>query len=222
MTLPDLATVDDLQAILKQTLAGNDLTYGEALLGLASGKVRAECKQDITEVDTDTVSFPGTFDLEFHLPQRPVFSIDSITTDGQTVDPDGYTWRRDGTVRRVTGSWITDPGVLSTQGSPAYMGPAGSTTGPIFTAPSWFGPDTMLTVVYSHGVADVPGDLVELTARLAAMAFVQPVGVTREQIQGYSVHYSGMQAVPSMEFSPDDLRICRRYRRAAGSLNLRR
>ena len=222
MTLPTLATADDLAAILKSPLTGDDLEYGESLLAMASGVVRSECRSDITKVVGDVLTIPGTFDLEIKLPQRPVFDITSITTDGQPVDATGYTWRRDGTVRRVTGSWITDPGVLSAQGAPAYMGPAGSTEGPIFTAPSWFGPDVTLEITYSHGYAEIPGELVELTARLAAMAFARPVGITREQIGGYSVHYDGMQSVPSMTLSEQDQRICRRYRSAAGMLSVRR
>lgn len=79
------ATVADLEALLKTTYAGDDITQVEALLDAASDHLRFVIGQDVFPVTTSTYTAYPTFGRE-DLPQWPVVDGSvSVVRDGVAV-----------------------------------------------------------------------------------------------------------------------------------------
>ena len=78
------ATVSDLEALLKTTYVGDDITQVEALLDAASGHLRFVIGQDVFPVTTTTyVAYP-TFGRE-DIPQWPVVEVVSVQRGGVNI-----------------------------------------------------------------------------------------------------------------------------------------
>ncbi len=78
------ATVSDLEALLKTTYVGDDITQVEALLDAASGHLRFIIGQDVFPVTTTTyVAYP-TFGRE-DIPQWPVVEVVSVQRGGVSI-----------------------------------------------------------------------------------------------------------------------------------------
>lgn len=78
------ATVEDLEALLKTTYAGDDMLQVEALLNAASGHLRFVIGQDVFPTTTSTYTAYPTFGRE-DLPQWPVVEVVSVTRDGAPI-----------------------------------------------------------------------------------------------------------------------------------------
>ena len=95
MTLPPLATTDDLVA---RTITWDDQTLAETYLAVASASVRDAAGVPISRV-TSTVPLFGDGGQWLRLPGPPVSSVASVVLDGVTVDVgeyalvDGYLFR---------------------------------------------------------------------------------------------------------------------------------
>jgi hypothetical protein len=201
MSLPDLATLDDVVALLQRDLTPSEQTNATRLLGMASSVVRKYVRQDITQTVNDVVTLPGNWSNVLELPQRPVTAVSSVVMNGATLPT--TQWRLvDSRLFIGTGSWQTDYGTML-WGGPALYGPAGSTAGPQATGASWQGPQASVTVTYTHGYAEVPGDVVNVVAGLVALAVASPVGVNMEQVGGYKVQYSRSEG-GSMRLTAED------------------
>lgn len=101
------ATVPDLEALLKTTYEGDDITQVEALLDAASGHLRHVIGQDVYPTTTTTYTAYPTFGRE-DLPQWPVVKVESVTRGGVDVPftyRPGYLMVRGDEPCEVTFTW---------------------------------------------------------------------------------------------------------------------
>ena len=217
MSLPLLATLPDVAAILQRDLTSQETTNGTRLLGMASDMVRRYTRQQISQTVNDTIVLPGNWDNVLVLPQRPVTNVSSVLING--ASPVYQVWRTvDDTLFMGTGAYQPDFGVLLWGGN-ALWGPAGSNTGPQATGATWQGPSSQITVTYTHGFAEIPGDIVNVVAGMVALAIASPVGVNMEKIGGYQVAYSRSEG-GAMQIQPADKEILNYYRKRAISTSI--
>jgi hypothetical protein len=192
-----LATPADLASLLQQDV---DTATATLLLETATGIVQTVTGQRIVQVVNDVVVLDveaRDHDRWLSLPQRPVTAVSAVLLGATSLASSDYSvqlsrgrlWRIYGWRLATTGSWL---------------------------AP------TTVTVTYTHGYA--AGDQRLQTARqaalsLAASAYSNPAGATREQIDDYQVAYEAMSA--RMEAAPALQALLRRqYGRAPGSVQL--
>lgn len=164
--MPAFATLDDLNAVLGETI---DETRGELALDLASGAIRSWTRQTLDLVEDDTLTVPGSWDTNLTLPERPVVDITSVTVDAEELEADS--WRLDGdalyrlsrwggpdvTVEvvythgyeiipddirgfclRLAARWLTNPQGLRTESIGTYsVGFGGDITGALVAESEW-------------------------------------------------------------------------------------
>ena len=216
MALPPLATIEDVAALLQRDLTPAEVTNGVRLIAMASDVVRRYTRQQITQA-TETIVLPGNWDNTLVLPQRPITAVSSVLINGAT--PTYTVWRVvDDTLFVGTGSFQPDFGVMM-WGGMALMGPAGSNNGPQATGASWGGPQAQITITYTHGYSEVPGDIVNIVAGLVAIAIASPVGVEQERVGGYQVKYSRSEG-GSMRLTDEDKAGLNYYRKRAMSSSI--
>lgn len=144
-------------AELASTLASTEedrLTQAEAL-------VRAYCGWHIapSKEATDTLTLSGGVLL---LPSLYVTAVSEVTEDGEALDPDLYSWTRDGRVYARRGWWAT-----------------------------WWPTRTRsLTVTYTHGYESPPPDVVAVVRAVAQRAVDNPNSLVRRQVGPFSATYS--------------------------------
>lgn len=191
-----LATPEDLASLLER----DDLDAYKAglLIEVATAVVQEAAGQRIVRASSEVLlePSPGRW---LWLPQLPVVSVESVSLDGTELvagtdySVRGYRlWRAAGW--QSVASWET-AGTL---------------------APS------VIAVAYTHGYEDGAQELQrarQAVLALAAAAYSNPAGVSREQIDDYAVAYEQMSA--RMEAAPymrDGLR--RFYGRSAGLITI--
>jgi len=217
VALPDLATIEDVVAIIQRDLTPAEQTSATRLIPMASALVRRYTRQNITQTVDDTIVLPGNWDNVLALPQRPVTSVKSVLINGKA--PVYQVWRSiDDTLFMGTGAYQPDYGVMLWGGN-ALWGPAGSNTGPQATGATWQGPQAQITVTYTHGYDEVPGDIVNIVAGMVALAIASPVGVASEQIGGYKVGYNRSEG-GSMQLQEADKQTLNYYRKRATSTSI--
>lgn len=187
MTLPALATLDDVAAIIGRPLTSAEQTNGTRLLDMASGMVRRYTRQTITQVVDDVVTLPGNWGHTLTLPNRPVQSVSSVQFAGATAPTTSYKLVGDD-LFLGTGAFMPDYSGVQWGGS-ALWGPAGSNNSPQATGATWQGPQAQITVTYTHGYATTPQDIVNEVAGMVALQLSTSVGVQQEKIGGYEVQY---------------------------------
>lgn len=211
MSLPDLATVDDVVAIIQRDLSATEQTSAARLIPMASAMVRRYTRQNITQA-TETVTLPGNWTHILELPQRPVTSVTSVVINGATSP--STSWKLvDNRLFLSTGSFQPDYGQMYA-GGPNLWGPAGSTGGPQATGATWQGPQAQIVVTYTYGFAEVPADISNIVAGMVALAIASPVGINNEQIGGYKVAYSRSEG-GSMMLQDGDKKALDFYRKRA-------
>lgn len=186
MSLPPLATVEELAAYLQQPLASNDAS-ALLMLSIASDMVRDELNQDITQTTNDVVLFDpiGSAPMVL-LAEMPVTAVtlvetlDSTTLLWTTADPTTYT------VSKRTGI----------------------ITGKPWTGVQWPSDPESWRVTYTHGYPTPPDGLVGVVCGVAARTYSSPAAVEMEKIGGYQVKY----AMQADGFSPLEKVVLDRYR----------
>ncbi|MFJ7176408.1 hypothetical protein ACIQXA_08370 [Streptomyces massasporeus] len=200
MPLPALATVADLATLLGRTFTDAQELQAQALLDQASSVVRSYVRQDITRATTTDSFTMRRADPVLHrcagavtLPQRPVVDIDSVKVNGvETVD-----WWQDGNDLLLR--------------SAAWGGPPAAHRAP------------QVTVTYTHGWDEVPGDIRAIVLQAANRVIVNPSGIRSEAVGGESVTYliPAVGEYLGVLLSRTEQKVLDRYRRTAGSVNLR-
>ena len=217
MTLPALATLDDVAAIIGRPLNAIETTNGTRLLAMASGMVRRYTRQEITRTVDDVVVLPGVWGHTLPLPQRPVESVKSVVFGNATAP--ATSWKLVGDDLFIgSGSYQPDYGYINNSQT-ALWGPAGSVMGPSATGANWQGPQTQVTVTYTHGYADVPQDIVNEVAGMVALQLSTSVGVTRERIGGYQVEYLRGEG-GGMALTDETKSVLNFYRKRAASTQI--
>lgn len=214
MTATQLATIDDVVAIIGRPLTSDQQTAAVRLLDMASGVVRRYTRSNITQVLADSVTLPGNWGNTLELPARNVTAVRSVTMNGATMP--NTQWKLvDGNLFLGSGAFMPDYGSTIWGGS-ALWGPAGSNQGPQAIGNTWGGPTAQITVVYDHGFAEVPQDIVNIVGGMVANQLNAEVGIQSEQIGGYKVVYA-RNSNAGMALSDDDKQILNYYRRRTAS-----
>lgn len=206
-----LASLTDLSDRLGRPLTAAEEARATALLADASAKVRSYTKQAFTRSDDEAVVLRAQ-QGELRLPQRPVLGVASVVAIGAGGAPDlpvvGWQWDGLDIVRTATDS-------------PAINMPE-----------RWYDEDTeeypgTYRVVYSHGDAEVPADVVAVVARMVLRTLTAPTlagGVTGETIGPYSYRTDGSGVGTAVLMTDDDRRELADagYRPKAGMSMVRR
>lgn len=206
-----LASLTDLSDRLGRPLTAAEEARATALLADASAKVRSYTKQAFTRSDDEAVVLRAQ-QGELRLPQRPVLGVASVVAIGAGGAPDlpvvGWQWDGLDIVRTATDSpAINMPERWYDEDAEAYPG--------------------TYRVVYSHGDAEVPADVVAVVARMVLRTLTAPTlagGVTGETIGPYSYRTDGSGVGTAVLMTDDDRRELADagYRPKAGMSMVRR
>jgi hypothetical protein len=205
---PALAGLSDL--ILRAgELTAAQAARASAYLTDASALIRAYTRQTFTVVSNDTVILRpvGSFLLLTQLPVTAVDSVAGVHENGVVGDPLGG-WVFDGIdkidITTVGFGWLADP-----------------------WWPWPYGPESF-QVVYDHGSATVPADVVAVCCAMVLRTLLSPTlveGMTSERIGQYSYQlgqFSGGASVgATVRLSEQDKDALSNYRVKAGSIQVR-
>lgn len=199
--MPALADVIDIPG--SGGFTSDQVASAQQALDTASAAVRAFCRRQFTAAQRTTrLRAKGHWIL---LPHRPVISVDhlAVMVYGQATATSGWVW--DG-LDRV---WIGNLGMvinLSEELSQALQ----------------FGV-TVAEVTYTSGYAQVPEDVVTVTANLAARALAIPAGgVYQSQSAGpFSQTVAPWAQGGPLALSDADKLILKQYRRGGNTVELR-
>lgn len=159
------ASVTELELFARDTIPAGQVDEVEAqqALDLASDIIRGYTRNTISQV-TETAQFEGSSSDCIVLPQRPVTAVTAVSV----TDRNGVT----SVVAPAGWTWTRGGNLRRVDGS------------------SWGGPDSTVTVTYTHGFAAVPGDVKAIALALARRMTVNPDGYVREAIGSYNVGYA--------------------------------
>lgn len=190
-----LATQDDVEAILGRALTTDESNRIDALLDAASARFRAAAGGRQFTPATSTLT-ARVIDGRVSLPQRPVVSVDSVTT----VAPDG-------TAGVAIGTWLFD-GI-----STVHLGAWRTLQ---INLPELDDSDDTVVVTYTHGDATVPDDVRWAVTSMVTRTLTQQsaaAGVVSETIGGYSYRVGDAAAAGALGMNADEQAIAARYRR---------
>lgn len=205
--MADLIVQADLEDRLGRSLSAAEALRAPALIADASAAVLSWTRQTFDQTLGDVIVLRPV-GSHVRLPQRPVLAVQQVAIidcDGQPGDPMGG-WCWDGSDKiRITGSsikGIDDP------------------WWPWNVAPE------SLQVVYDHGYATTPADVVAVTAAMVLRVLASPSqvdGMVSERIGQYfyQMNQAGGAAGLSVRLTQADRDALARYRRTASTIQLR-
>lgn len=206
MTLPPLATQDDLEAALQRTL---DPAQAALALKRASARVRRYARQDFTLIENDIIEIPGRTQI-LRLPQRPLVLDDThpltVTelfgvTDVEYECLEYRDYTRIGTQLTRGEAWWAPTRLM---GWP-WMRPQGI----------WA---DRVRIVYSHGYAEIPDDVEDIVLDLAAMGLTNPQNLRSEAIDDYNRTFAA-ESIGGAQLTQDHKDALRGYR--LGTFNVK-
>ena len=188
------ATAADLATFTGRTFTDDEERQAEMLLASATAAIRRYCKQRLSYVEEDAVTLRGGWSPELLLPETPVVEIVSVEVDGVA-----YTENVD---------WYLASDRLIRGSRPTSL---------VGARPSlhWGGPNTLIDVVYTHGMDPVDEDVRGVCIGAAARVMAAPTGVQSETVGGYSVTYSFDAQSAAVKLTNGDRRTLRPWRRTA-------
>lgn len=175
--LTAFATADEFADLLGLVLADDEKTRASKLLARASDRIRRTVKQQISLVEDDDLTLPGTTEQRIMLPERPVVSVTSVTLDGSPLS-DWY----------VAGNEIVRRGLTYADrilDSLSYG--------------AGFGCEQQeLTIVYTHGYAAnaIPELCGEIAMEMVKRAWVNPGSVIQTTRGNVETTYAPYAAPP--------------------------
>lgn len=202
-----LATTDDLAARLGRVLSGTEQVRAGALLDDASALIRAYTGQTFTQVVGDVAVLRVQGGI-VRLPQRPVTAVTSVVAIGGDGVPDvtvmDYVFDGIDQIRVGEGSFIINlPEV-------------------------WWDDDGYpgtFRVTYSHGYAQVPGDVIAVACGMVLRTITAPTtsgGVTGETIGSYSYRLETADTGLSVMLGQTERQALARYRRSEAMIKVGR
>jgi hypothetical protein len=206
MALPPLATAADLQAA---GATGTDAAL-ELALRRASARVRRYTRQDITFVESETITLPGG-ERVLRLPQYPLVVDDTHPlTLVEVADFSGVEWEavEDRDYSRI--------GNELTRGYP-WQAPNRLMGWPWNRALGIWGPKVCVT--YSHGYGEVPDDIVDVVLDLATMNLANPENLRQVSIDDFQRTFAS-ETIGSAKLTQQHKEDLRPYRRTAFSVVL--
>lgn len=161
-----LASVTDLETLLKRTFSAAERASAALILDGVSGEIRTFTGQTLSLVEDDEyVVDRDRCRWNLWLPQLPVVGITSVTIDGALVPSGSYRFDAETGELRFTGA-------VGTWGTRTSF-------------------DPRITVVYSHGLSPVPETIIDVALEMAESRVEVPAGgiATEESIGNYSVRF---------------------------------
>lgn len=206
MTLPPLATADDLATALGRFV---DPPQADLAIRRASARVRRHTNQTLTFVSQETATLEGGTQV-LQLPQRPlVVDTGNPLTVVELADFTGIEYQA------LESRDFTRDGNELTRGYPWYgartrlMGwPFNRTLG-VWTR--------QVKVTYSHGYQTVPDDIADVVLDLAVMNLTNPLGLRSESIDDYSRTFAS-ETIGGAQLTREHKAALRPYRRSAISV----
>lgn len=209
MSLPNLASIIDLQAYMQQP----SLDDGTAAVALrvASATIRRFTRQTITLVSGESVDLEGG-ERVLKLPQRPV-----VTGPGHPLTVAELPGASGVEVPVAEGTDFVRYGSELRRGQPLYG--QSRLSGWPYGRPLGIWADRV-RVTYSHGYAEIPDDIVGVCLDLAAATLSNPNRLRSETVGGESVTYT-VETFGTGSLTSDHRQILRGYRRTLGSVTVR-
>lgn len=196
MADPVLATVEQLEARLGHTV---DADRATALLEDASAIVRGYTRQYFSRVEDDVATIPVNRGQAV-LPQRPADKPTLVArADGfGTYPASAWYWGGVGVVEFGSPSWVAN-------------------------GPSHGRSPRAVTVTYSHGYEEIPGDVVAVVCQMVARVIegTDTHGLRSESIDDYQYQLGGGIVSGAVALVPAEMHTLDRYRRRVGSAVLR-
>jgi hypothetical protein len=196
------ATSDDLRVELGITTFTEDQeARAVRRIDGATGAIQRYCRQTIELVEDDSVSLVGSWSAGLVLPEWPVTEVTSVVIDGDTLTADtDYVFDGQHTLWRGSTAFSWD------DWSWRYPPPRGYDS-------HWGGPETQITVVYSHGFDPVPPEVVEICVSAALRGWDTPTGATQRQIGSWSASYGAAGVGGAVTLTREERRILNELRR---------
>lgn len=177
MALPLLATVADLEDAMQRPTGSLDTTQATLALRRASARVRRYTRQDLSFVAGDTIEIPGG-EKVLRVPQRPlVVDGSNPLTVTELADFSGIEWEA------LEGRDYSRLGSELTRGYP-WQAPSRLMGWPWNRPLGVWAPKIRL--IYSHGYADIPDDILDVVLDLATMTLSNPENLRSVAIDDYS------------------------------------
>lgn len=208
--MPDLATIEDLEARLGRDLTDAEAAKAPAMLADASALLRDYCRRDFTSNTNEIIELRPVGDT-LKLPNRPVLTVDQVEQIGTAGTPDRVMtageWEFDGIDRITVHTWCP----------PATTGVLGSYAG-------------TYRVQYDSG-GTVPPFIVSRCCKIVFRALLAPTvaeGLVQERIGQYAYQYGQApgEASPGVvvELTKADEKALAKagYRTSAGTVQLRK
>lgn len=196
------ATTDDLRAELGITTFTED-QEAKAMRRLdgATGAIQRYTRQTIEYTAGDVASLVGTWSAGLVLPELPVTAVTSVVIDGDTLTADtDYVFDGQRTLWRGSTAFSWD------EWSWRYPPPRAYDS-------HWGGPETQITVTYSHGFDPVPPEIVEICVNAALRGWGNPTGETSLTIGSWSAAYGPQSHAGAVSLNAEERRILNEFRR---------
>lgn len=152
-------------------------------------------------MEDDEIELPGTWSPELWLPQRPVVTVSAVAVNALAIPVGGFTWSIGGQLYR----------------GPLPVGNAAEADDEDPRISGWGGPRSKVTVTYSHGFEEIPGDVVDLCLAVAARILANPDDAQSETIGEYS--HTDAHAGTGAALTEDEKKTCARFRRDVRSIS---
>jgi hypothetical protein len=193
--MTDLATVDDVEQLLRRSLTDSELAGIGAALISASASVRSYTGQQFTAGE-DTTRLRVRRRV-VRLPQRPVLAVTAVAD--LNSNEVSFTW--DGFDKIVVPANVPD----------------------IWSFEPWSTGLTAVDVTYSYGYGLIPDDIIAVVAAKAARSVVttpENAGVTQMALGDTSIGMGSIAAAGALGFFQEEREILDRYRRTLGVLRV--
>jgi hypothetical protein len=165
-------TVSDIEKFLQVSIPAANLASANRAIAEATAAIQNYCRQLIEVVANDTITVDCHGGARLFLPELPVTTLTSVTENALLLVKDtDYKLGENGILHRLWQPW-------------------------------GYGTDgiQMVKIVYSHGYAAIPGDIVSIATRAASRAYQAGLraadmgavpGVTATTLGDYSVSFGG-------------------------------
>jgi hypothetical protein len=203
VSLPPLATVDDVQQRMFRDITDAEAQRVEVMLDDASAVVRGFCRQNFTQVRATQRIRPVGYRIR--LPQRPVVAVHSVALliNNRPITVAGYTW--DGTDE----VWLGDMGRIINLAE---------------TASEWLATHTPVAEVdYTSGYTESPPGVVSVVCSMLTRTLSAPGagGIISEAVGEYTYRLSDAAAQGPLTLTDAEKAILAAYRRPGAAVELR-
>ncbi len=203
MSLPPLASVEDVAARMFRDLTDVELARTEMLLGDASAVIRSYTRCPFTtRRATERIRPVG---YRVRLPHKPVTAVHSVALliNARPITVAGFTW--DGTDE----VWLADMGVIINLAE---------------TASEWLATHTPVAEVdYTSGFAEVPRDVISVACSMITRSLSAPGGggIISQGVGEYTYRLSDAAAQGPLTLTDAEKAVLSAYRPAGTAIELR-